>query len=112
MPLGVDCPSCKHRFSVPDKMSGRGIKCPRCEHAFTAPNGLAGGSHPDLHLAPVTATAPAPCEGPLPTPAPGAAVPLPMPLPPPLHVQPIPLVHSITSSVPGKPRPPLSPPRR
>ncbi|MCI0458438.1 MAG: HEAT repeat domain-containing protein, partial [Gemmataceae bacterium] len=36
MPLGVECPSCQHRFAVPDKMSGRGVRCPRCEHPFPA----------------------------------------------------------------------------
>jgi predicted Zn finger-like uncharacterized protein len=57
MPLGVDCPSCQHKFMVPDKMSGRGVKCPRCEHAFTAPNGQTPGSYADLLLAPVGAAA-------------------------------------------------------
>src|SRR2546430_1100566 len=37
MPLGVTCPSCTHKFLVPDKMAGRNVKCPACEQAFAAP---------------------------------------------------------------------------
>src|SRR5262245_4754964 len=39
MPLGIECPSCQHRFQIPDKMAGRGVKCPKCERPFTAVNG-------------------------------------------------------------------------
>jgi predicted Zn finger-like uncharacterized protein len=109
MPVGVDCPSCQHKFLVPDKMSGRGVKCPRCEHSFNAPNGQAGGSHVDLRL-PVTATAAAPGTTPLPSPAPALSEPDRIVVPPD-PAAPLLLAQSVTASVPGKPRA-LSPPRR
>ncbi len=61
MPLGVECPSCQHRFAVPDKMSGRGVRCPRCEHPFSAiTSGLPPSATGLLVPAPVTAVQPAP----------------------------------------------------
>jgi hypothetical protein len=74
MPVGVACPSCSHKFSVPDKMNGRGVKCPRCESPFIA----AAETPPPPSSAEVPAVAPpeygppAPPLAPLapPTPAP------------------------------------------
>jgi predicted Zn finger-like uncharacterized protein len=82
MPLGVDCPACRHQFMVPDKMGGRGVKCPRCEHSFIASNGALAPTPPtDLPLAPVVAPgSPPPSALPLPAAPlvpPAAPVPLP-----------------------------------
>jgi HEAT repeat protein len=60
MPLGIDCPSCQHKFMIPDKMGGRPVKCPRCERGFNAPNGAADPPPPVAVPAPPPGVAPSP----------------------------------------------------
>src|SRR5262249_47128589 len=108
MPVGVDCPSCQHKFMIPDKMHGRGVKCPRCEHSFTAVNGaVEQPPQADLPMAPVVSDAPA--EVPVAAPAPPPPAPIPLPLPP--QGGTTPTAQGITSQWPDPP-PPAAPRRR
>jgi hypothetical protein len=36
MPLQVQCPSCKRKLNVPDKLQGKRVKCPSCGEGFEA----------------------------------------------------------------------------
>src|SRR5439155_9371985 len=110
MPLGVDCPSCQHKFMIPDKMHGRGVKCPRCEHSFTAVNGAVDlPPQPELPMAPVV-TAASPPEVPVASSMPSNSGTPPLAVPAPAS-DPIPTAQAITSQWPGA-RPPAAPRRR
>lgn len=37
MPIPVVCPSCQHKFAVPDTYAGKRGKCPECASVFRAP---------------------------------------------------------------------------
>jgi len=38
MAIPVECPSCEHSFSVPDKYAGKKGKCPACDTVFETPD--------------------------------------------------------------------------
>lgn len=39
MPIPVVCPSCQHKFGVPERFAGKRGKCPKCASVFRAPAG-------------------------------------------------------------------------
>lgn len=42
MPVSVACPSCKKKYTLPDKMLGKPVKCPACNAQFRIPAAKAG----------------------------------------------------------------------
>jgi hypothetical protein len=93
MAMKLDCPRCKHRLSVPNKMAGSYAHCPRCAGQFWVPFGGggeggsdAGRSPPAAPIAapPIVSPPPAAISASAPAalrPAPPAPLPVPLPAP-------------------------------